>query len=89
MSNLYARDGISTVDPPLSQAVGYVVVVVIGIIIAFSKNSFMIERKDLKTATNTATVMMLVTKVLKKTAGEDNKKTEMWNSLYFNSANCC
>ncbi|CAI7583571.1 unnamed protein product [Penicillium manginii] len=58
MSNLYARDGISTVDPPLSQAVGYVVVVVIGIIIAF--------------------IMMLVTKVLKKTAGEDNKKTEMF-----------
>ncbi|KAJ5779799.1 Sodium/solute symporter [Penicillium paradoxum] len=34
MSNLYARDGPSTVQPPLSQAVGYVVVVVIGVIIA-------------------------------------------------------
>lgn len=77
MSNLYARDGISTVDPPLSQAVGYVVVVVIGIIIAFSKKSFAIERKAMKNTANTAAVMMLVTKVLKKTAGEDNKKTEM------------
>ncbi|KAJ9483191.1 hypothetical protein VN97_g10224 [Penicillium thymicola] len=34
MSNLDTRDGISTVEPPLSQAVGYVVVVVIGVIIA-------------------------------------------------------
>lgn len=39
MSNLYARNGISTVEPPLSQAVGYVVVVVIGVVIAFSKKS--------------------------------------------------
>lgn len=34
MSTLSARDGPSTVQPPLSQAVGYVVVVVIGAIIA-------------------------------------------------------
>ncbi|KAJ5206392.1 Sodium/solute symporter [Penicillium cf. griseofulvum] len=34
MTSLHARDGISTVQPPLSQAVGYVVVVVIGVIIA-------------------------------------------------------
>ncbi|KAJ5971644.1 uncharacterized protein N7479_001562 [Penicillium vulpinum] len=34
MSSLHARNGISTVQPPLSQAVGYVVVVVIGVIIA-------------------------------------------------------
>ncbi|CEO59774.1 Putative Urea active transporter [Penicillium brasilianum] len=58
MSSLYVRDGISTVEPPLSQAVGYIVVVLIGIIIAL--------------------VMMLVTKILKKTTGEDNKKTEMF-----------
>ncbi|OQD82445.1 hypothetical protein PENANT_c021G04903 [Penicillium antarcticum] len=61
MSNLYVRDGVSSVQPPLSQAVGYVVVVVvvvIGVIIAL--------------------VMMLITKVLKKTTGEDNKKTEMF-----------
>jgi hypothetical protein len=34
MSSLHVRDGISTVEPPLSQAVGYIVVVLIGIIIA-------------------------------------------------------
>ncbi|KAJ5087022.1 hypothetical protein NUU61_008329 [Penicillium alfredii] len=58
MSNLYARDGISTVQPPLSQAVGYIVVVLLGVIIAL--------------------VMMLITKLLKQTTGEDNKKTEMF-----------
>ncbi|KAB8233239.1 sodium:solute symporter family protein [Aspergillus alliaceus] len=50
--------GDGSVQPPLSQAVGYVIVVVVGLIIAF--------------------VMMLITKVLKKTTGEDNKKTEMF-----------
>lgn len=34
MTELRVRDGISTVQPPLSQAVGYIVVVLIGIIIA-------------------------------------------------------
>ncbi|KAJ6126603.1 hypothetical protein N7523_002215 [Penicillium sp. IBT 18751x] len=58
MANLLARNGISTVQPPLSQAVGYIVVVVIGLIIAL--------------------VMMVITKVLKKTTGEDNEKTEMF-----------
>ncbi|RDW67502.1 sodium:solute symporter family protein [Aspergillus mulundensis] len=48
----------TTVQPPLSQAVGYIVVVLIGAIIAL--------------------VMMLVTNLLKKTTGEDNKKTEMF-----------
>lgn len=37
MVNLHARAGVSTVQPPLSQAVGYVVVVVIGIIVALCK----------------------------------------------------
>ncbi|KAJ5125224.1 hypothetical protein N7526_007401 [Penicillium atrosanguineum] len=58
MADLLARNGISTVQPPLSQAVGYVIVVVVGLIIAL--------------------VMMIITKVLKKTAGEDNEKTEMF-----------
>ncbi|KOC12957.1 putative urea active transporter [Aspergillus flavus AF70] len=58
MAELTARGGNDSVQPPLSQAVGYVIVVVIGLIIAF--------------------VMMLITKVLKKTTGEDNKKTEMF-----------
>ncbi|GES63277.1 Na+/solute symporter [Aspergillus terreus] len=48
----------ATIQPPLSQAVGYVVVVVIGLIIAF--------------------VMMVLTQILKRAAGEDNKKTEMF-----------
>ena len=48
----------SVVQPPLSQAVGYVVVVVVGFTIAFA--------------------MVLATQVLKRTAGEDNKKTEMF-----------
>ncbi|KAJ5905070.1 uncharacterized protein N7473_001986 [Penicillium subrubescens] len=63
MSRLHVRDGTSTVQPPLSQAVGYIVVVLIGIIIAL---------------VNKRIVMMLVTKILKKTTGEDNKKTEMF-----------
>jgi Na+/proline symporter len=47
-----------TISPPLSQAVGYVVVVVVGFIIAI--------------------VMVLTTRVLRKTVGEDNSKTEMF-----------
>ncbi|KAJ5733574.1 hypothetical protein N7493_002360 [Penicillium malachiteum] len=58
MSILHRRAEGSSVQPPLSQAVGYVVVLVVGVIIAL--------------------VMMLITKVLKKTTGEDNKKTEMF-----------
>lgn len=76
MSSLYVRDGISTVEPPLSQAVGYIVVVLIGIIIALGMlfpNSIFSKAKLMRI------VMMLVTKILKKTTGEDNKKTEMYN----------
>lgn len=47
-----------SVEPPLPQAVGYVVVVVIGFLIAFA--------------------MILVTHILKKTVGENNKTTEMF-----------
>ncbi|KAF2704123.1 urea active transporter [Pleomassaria siparia CBS 279.74] len=46
------------VHPPLSQAVGYVVVVVIGLVIAIT--------------------MIFVTRLLKRTVGEDNRKTEMF-----------
>lgn len=35
MAELTARGGNVSVQPPLSQAVGYVIVVVIGLIIAF------------------------------------------------------
>ena len=51
-------DASGVVEPALPQAIGYVVVVAIGFIIAF--------------------IMMFVTYVLRKTAGEDNRKTEMF-----------
>uniref|UniRef100_A0A093VK61 Putative urea active transporter 1 n=1 Tax=Talaromyces marneffei PM1 TaxID=1077442 RepID=A0A093VK61_TALMA len=51
------RTGV-VVQPPLPQAVGYAIVVVVGIIIA--------------------TVMIFITRLLKNTLGEDNKKTEMF-----------
>ncbi|KAI9850402.1 MAG: hypothetical protein M1838_005735 [Thelocarpon superellum] len=51
-------DANAVVEPPLSQAVGYVVVIVIGLIIAF--------------------VMIFVTRLMKKTVGEDNAHTEMF-----------
>ncbi|OJD29050.1 urea active transporter [Diplodia corticola] len=58
--DISARDGSSSeaLAPPLSQAVGYVVVVVVGLIIAFG--------------------MVFVTRILKKTVGEDNEKTEVF-----------
>ncbi|KAF2667822.1 urea active transporter [Microthyrium microscopicum] len=48
----------TAVAPPLSQAVGYIIVVVFGLVIAFT--------------------MIFVTRILKKTIGEDNEKTEMF-----------
>ncbi len=51
-------DVVSVVEPALPQAAGYVVVVVVGFLIAF--------------------LMIFVTHVLKKTAGEDNRTTEMF-----------
>lgn len=49
--------GPDSITPPLSQAVGYGVVVGIGLAIALG--------------------MIFVTRILKKTVGEDNEKTEM------------
>lgn len=46
------------VKAPLSPAIGYVVVVVLGLVIAGG--------------------MIIVTRILKKTVGEDNEKTEMF-----------
>lgn len=40
MSNLQTRDGVSSVQPPLSQAVGYVVVVVIGVVVALGETIY-------------------------------------------------
>ena len=52
------QDGADVVvQPPLSQAVGYIVVVLIGFLIAF--------------------IMIFITRLLKRTVGEDNEKTEM------------
>ncbi|PYI11035.1 hypothetical protein BO78DRAFT_448624 [Aspergillus sclerotiicarbonarius CBS 121057] len=61
MLELHTRAAAS-VQPPLSQAVGYVIVVVLGLVIACANKA----------------VMMVITKILKKTTGEDNKKTEMF-----------
>lgn len=61
MAGLELRDVASAdtiIKPALSQAVGYVVVVVVGFIIA--------------------TGMVFVTRLMKKTVGEDNSKTEMF-----------
>lgn len=77
MSKLHVRDGITTVQPPLSQAVGYIVVVLIGIIIALGMTAQCF--KYLQSQADKTIVMMLVTKILKKTTGEDNKKTEMYD----------
>jgi hypothetical protein len=55
---LFPRDDASVVvKPPLSQGVGYAVVVGIGLVIALG--------------------MVFVTRILKRTVGEDNEKTEM------------
>lgn len=40
MSNVQTRDGVSSVQPPLSQAVGYVVVVVIGVVVALGETTY-------------------------------------------------
>lgn len=64
------------VQPALSQAVGYVVVVLVGLIIAFSP-LILFKHFAINMLTGCA-VMMFVTRVLKKTVGEDNAKTEMW-----------
>ncbi|KAG8167700.1 hypothetical protein KVR01_003389 [Diaporthe batatas] len=58
-SIIFSRAAASgSIDPPLPQAVGYVVVVLIGFLIAF--------------------IMIFVTYLLKRTAGEDNRTTEMF-----------
>lgn len=61
------------VAPPLSQAVGYVVVVVIGLVIAFSE----FVKKDVVYSWLILKAMIFITKILKRTVGEDNEKTEM------------
>ncbi|OOF90110.1 hypothetical protein ASPCADRAFT_410373 [Aspergillus carbonarius ITEM 5010] len=62
MTALHTQAVGASVQPPLSRAVGYVIVVVLGLIIACANRA----------------VMMAITKILKKTTGEDNRKTEMF-----------
>lgn len=75
MTGLQARAGGASITPPLPQAAGYVVVVVLGLVVAVG----MLPSTwiDYGLDTNSA-VMMYVTKILKNTTGEDNKKTEMY-----------
>lgn len=72
-------------QPPLSQAVGYVIVVVLGLIIAGG----MFTSRQPSIAADKV-VMMVMTKILKKTTGEDNKKTEMYVQPHscISHANC-
>ncbi|KAM0122193.1 hypothetical protein ACP6JC_001226 [Aspergillus fumigatus] len=58
MASSPAQNAEDVVQAPLPQVAGYLIVVVLGLIIAL--------------------VMMGVTKVLKRTAGEDNKRTEIY-----------
>lgn len=61
------------VKPALPQSVGYIVVVLIGFIIAFSQFSPF----DTQSMLTFVAVMMFVTRILKRTVGEDNERTEM------------
>ncbi|KAL1857317.1 hypothetical protein Plec18170_003436 [Paecilomyces lecythidis] len=60
MVELQSRSGVTAtaITPPLPQVVGYIIVVVVGLIIALA--------------------MMVITRILNRTVGEDNKKTEMF-----------
>ncbi|KAJ9193504.1 hypothetical protein DTO164E3_7903 [Paecilomyces variotii] len=60
MVELQSRGGVTAtaITPPLPQVVGYIIVVVVGLIIALA--------------------MMVITRILNRTVGEDNKKTEMF-----------
>lgn len=71
----------TVVSPPLSQAVGYVVVVVVGLVIAFG---MLVRFCTLwENASDFCDIaMMFATKILRKTVGEDNRKTEMFVSMY-------
>lgn len=53
-----AATATGAVEPPLPQAAGYVVIIVMGFLIAI--------------------IMIFITRILKRTAGEDNRTTEMF-----------
>lgn len=71
----------TVVSPPLSQAAGYVVVVVVGLIIAFGTLVFCCSLSE-HTTDFCDSAMMFATKILRKTVGEDNRKTEMFVSVH-------
>lgn len=83
MSSLNSRnnDGSNTVvSPPLSQAAGYVVVVVVGLIIAFGMLLWFCSLSEYATDLCDS-AMIFATQILRKTVGEDNRKTEMFVSV--------
>jgi Ni,Fe-hydrogenase I cytochrome b subunit len=73
MASSHVRNAEVVVHPPLPQAAGYVVVVVLGLIIALGMWMLLDQERQL-----TGAVMMVITEILKRTVGEDNKKTEMY-----------
>ncbi|KAF4257325.1 hypothetical protein KXW28_003122 [Aspergillus fumigatus] len=73
MASSPAQNAEDVVQAPLPQVAGYLIVVVLGLIIALGMSMLLDRERPL-----TGAVMMGVTKVLKRTAGEDNKRTEMF-----------
>lgn len=74
MASDRSSDVEAVVQPPLLRVVGYVIVVVLGLIIALGMSMLLAQERQL-----TGAVMMVITKILKRTAGEDNKRTEMYS----------
>lgn len=74
MASSPAQNAEDVVQAPLPQVAGYLIVVVLGLIIALGMSMLLDRERPL-----TGAVMMGVTKVLKRTAGEDNKRTEMYS----------
>ena len=75
------RDNSTAITPPLPQSGGYVVVVVIGLIFAFGMLCIAPCHLDAVMADTSTLAMVFVTKILKKTTGEDNAKTEMYKAI--------
>lgn len=75
------RDTSTAITPPLPQAGGYVVVVVIGLIFAFGMLFTAQCHLHAVMADTPSLAMVFVTKILKKATGEDNAKTEMYDII--------
>ena len=87
MAGLQARAGGASIEPPLPQAAGYVVVVVLGLIVAAGRFALMLH-VGLSGGYTDRPAMMFVTRLLKKTTGEDNNRTEMYCIRLF-CVYCC